>query len=230
MLKHKAEQKVFFLILIFLACLSGVLPTSEDSAFSVKRSLSKKAIKVAANGDEHVSQSQVQQIAIGQKQYLPLLSPTIIPSKDAWGVAKQVDEHSWTMRVGEDQVMATPHEIFDALNVYRQRNGRGSLSWDDGLANYAQKRAGYFASIGTVDGHKGFSDFLNNEDGFHKLGFAALGENASFGYRLQGVHIIEWVYASDKPHNDNQLSSNWSHVGIGVSGTATGLIFGGRKL
>jgi hypothetical protein len=43
------------------------------------------------------------------------------------------------------------------------------------------------------------------------------------------VHLIEWVYAGDKPHNDNQLSSKWSAVGIGISGSATDLVFGGSK-
>jgi uncharacterized protein YkwD len=68
-----------------------------------------------------------------------------------------------------------------------------------------------------------------NNDGFGKLGFSSLGENSSYGYLLEGVHLIEWVYAGDAPHDNNQLNSEWSHVGIGVNGTATDLIFGGRK-
>jgi len=52
-----------------------------------------------------------------------------------------------------------------------------------------------------------------------------LGENISYGYRLEGVHLIEWMYAGDKPHDDNQLDSKWDHVGIGVKETATCIIF-----
>ena len=143
-----------------------------------------------------------------------------------WGVAKQIDAVTWQMKVGEDAKMATPGEILSALNVYRIRYGSQILTWDDKLANYAKSRAVYFNKIKDLDGHKGFQDFLNNQDGFNKLGFNRLGENASFGYRLSGVHLIEWVYAGDDPHNKNQLNNNWNYVGIGVDGTSTALIFG----
>ena len=143
-----------------------------------------------------------------------------------WGVAKQIDEVTWQMKVGQDAQMGTPAEILVALNDYRRRYGSSALNWDEKLANYAKSRAVYFNKIKDLDGHKGFQDFLNNEDGFNKLGFNRLGENASFGYRLSGVHLIEWVYAGDEPHNKNQLNSVWNYVGIGVDGTATALIFG----
>jgi len=115
-----------------------------------------------------------------------------------------------------------------ALNSYRQRNGRGALAWDGKLGDFAQGRASSFNSSGKLDNHAGFTDFINNHDGFHVLGFQSLGENSSYGFTLEAVHLIETVYAGDKPHNDNQLSSNWSSVGIGVSGTATDLVFGGK--
>ena len=75
-----------------------------------------------------------------------------------------------------------------------------------------------------MDQHLGFNDFVQNQDGFNKLGFTALGENISYGYKLNGVHIIEWMYAGDQPHNDNQLDNRWNYVGIGVDGLATCLI------
>ncbi len=142
-----------------------------------------------------------------------------------WGVAQQISGHTYTMKVGEDSQMATPKEIQDALNHYRQVHGAGYLAWDDNLGNYAQQRAGYFNSIGKLDEHAGFEDFLNNQDGYKKLNFYHVGENSSIGYVLSGTHLIEWIYAGDKPHNDNQLNPSWTHVGIGVSGTATDLIF-----
>lgn len=147
-----------------------------------------------------------------------------------WGKAYQIGESTWTMQVGQDNRMATPREIFDALNVYRQRNGKSSLSWDDKLSSYAQSRTDGFSKAGNIDAHAGFNDYLNNQDGFRKLAFYEVGENSSFGYKMLGVHLIEWIYAGDEPHNLNQLSSKWSHVGIGVTGTATDLIFGGQKM
>ncbi len=155
--------------------------------------------------------------------------PTPTPDNEPWGVAKQIDEVTWTMKIGEDEKMATPQEIFEALNEYRKRYNSQVLTWDNRLGEYANSRAVYLNSIKSVDGHKGFSNFMEDEDGFNKLGFTALGENISFGYKLNGVHTIEWMYAGDKPHNDNQLNNKWNYVGIGVNGLATCLIFGTGK-
>lgn len=167
------------------------------------------------------------------------LSPTLIPTAVSsggesgdggeWGVAEQISEHTWTMRVGEDERMASPGEILMALNDYRVRAGSQPLIWDERLAGFAQERADFFESIKNVDEHKGFNDFLEQENGFSQLGFSWVGENSSFGYRLLGVHLIEWVFAGDEPHNRNQLDNKWGWVGIGVRGTAVDIIFGTGK-
>jgi len=153
-----------------------------------------------------------------------------IKDNTPWGVSQQVDEHTWTIRVGEDEKSATADEILKALNEYRQIHGSQILSVDEKLQKYANERAVFLNKLKTVDQHKGFVDFLENQDGFNKLGFTALGENISFGYKLNGVHVIEWMYAGDKPHDDNQLDSKWNYVGIGVDGLATCLIFGTGRM
>ena len=144
-----------------------------------------------------------------------------------WGVAKQLTAHTWTLQVGQDSQMATPQEILVALNNYRQNHGSQTLSWDNNLANFAQERANSFNAAGTLDEHAGFYAYLANPDNEKQIGFLNLGENSSIGFTLEGVHLIEWVYASDEGHNKNQLDTKWTHVGIGVSGTATDLVFGG---
>ncbi|GEM_PF-1015398 len=154
--------------------------------------------------------------------------PTVLPGE--WGVAKQLSEHTWTMKIGMDSKMATPQELFERLNTYRYIHSRGSLRWDDRLAKYAQSRTQTFTSIGKTDGHAGFIDYVHNEENVRKLGFWSVGENSSYGYKLEAIHIIEWVYAGDKPHNDNQLNSRWTHVGIGVDGTQTDFIFGSDEI
>ena len=146
-----------------------------------------------------------------------------------WGVATQIGEHTWTMKVGEDSTMATAAEILKAVNDYRQKSGSQILTLDNKLTAYAQSRADFFYSEDKLDSHVGFVNFLENEDGFNKLGFGQLGENSSLGYKLNGVHLIEWVYAGDDAHNKNQLETSWDHVGIGVRGTATCLIFATGK-
>lgn len=156
--------------------------------------------------------------------------PTIIYTdpEDAlpWGVAQKVDDTTYTIRVGYDDSMASPGEVYDALNAYRRTNGRNDLAWDDRLASYAQSRADYFHSIGSTDKHAGFDSFLENEDGFAKLGFMRLGENSYYGGKLTGTHLIEWVFSQSPGHNANQLDPQWTHVGIGTSEDSANLIFG----
>jgi uncharacterized protein YkwD len=146
-----------------------------------------------------------------------------------WGISQQLSSDTFTIRLAPDAHMGTPAEILKALNDYRVRFGSQQLTWDTNLAAFAQSRADYIASIKKTDGHSGFTDFLNNQDGYNKLGFTWLGENISYGFHLEAVHLIEWMYASDKPHNDNQLNNRWNYVGIGVNGTATSIIFGTGK-
>ncbi|MBU1117631.1 CAP domain-containing protein [Patescibacteria group bacterium] len=159
------------------------------------------------------------------------LQPSPLPTDSTpWGVAQQIGEHTWTMKVNQDPLMATPQEILLALNDYRRRYGSQPLTADSRLTEYAQSRVDYFAKTKSIDSHAGFNNFLEKEDGFNKLGYSYLGENISYGYRLNGVHLIEWVYAGDEPHDKNQLDSKWDHVGIAVNGTATCFIFATGKM
>lgn len=170
----------------------------------------------------------------------PAPSPTIVPSpskvvksakqEEPWGVAEKIDESTWTMKVGEDKAMGKASEIFEALNSYRQRKGSGFLSWNDKLAEFAQKRVETFASMGKLDNHSGFQEYLKNEENLKNLGFWAVGENSSYGFQMEGVHLIEWVFAADPPHENNQLDPSWTHVGIGVSGTGVDIVFGKNKM
>lgn len=159
----------------------------------------------------------------------PKLIPKVTPDTEPWGVSKQIGEYTWTMKIANDPRMATPSEILMALNEYRQKQGSQILVLDNSLADYAQSRADYFFLVNKTDAHKGFIDYVENQDGYNKLGFNWLGENSSFGYQVLGVHLIEWVFAGDKPHNDNQLAQRWDHVGIGVRGTAVDIIFATSK-
>lgn len=124
-----------------------------------------------------------------------------------------------------DPAMATPQEIFTALNDYRNRHGSPSLQWDDRLASFAQSRANDQNNAGGFDKHAGFTSYLENEENFKVLGFSHLGENAA-EHQLSGVHLIEWAYGGDEPHDRQQLDPTWSHVGAGVAGTMSVLIFG----
>ncbi|OGK31447.1 hypothetical protein A3I56_01925 [Candidatus Roizmanbacteria bacterium RIFCSPLOWO2_02_FULL_43_10] len=156
---------------------------------------------------------------------------TIKPQDSSpWGVAEKVDDVTYTIKVGNDAVMTTPQELFNSLNNYRSINGKQSLNWDNTLATYAQQRAEHFKSIGSTDKHSGFNAYLDSGDGFQQLGYRRLGENSYYGGPLNGVHLIEWVFAQSPGHNANQLDSQWTHVGIGVTDTSANLIFGGEGM
>ena len=158
-----------------------------------------------------------------------IVTPTGVGYTGVWGKAQQVGEDTWTMKVGMDARMATSKEVLEALNNYRVRRGSQKLTWDQKLADYAQSRADYLNSIQSTDNHEGFKNFVEKEDGYNKLGYDWLGENISYGFQLEAVHVIEWMYAGDKPHDDNQVDNKWDHVGIGVKGTATSLVFATAK-
>lgn len=166
----------------------------------------------------------------------PTTIPTIIPKpidpyandpilKDAqWGESVMVQEHSYKMKIGEDPVMANPREIYDALNTYRSTKGVSKVEWNDKMAALAAERVLEVPSETTP--HEGFNKRLDEEGFWREYNLLSAGENASYGYRMNGVHLIEWLYASDTGHDGNQLNPQWDSVGIAVSGESNVLIFG----
>lgn len=147
-----------------------------------------------------------------------------------WGKAEKVEgtRYGWSMKIENDLNMSTSQEIFDALNKYRMKKNRVKLIWNKNLAAFAQQRAQDLTAIGDVDEHRGFRDYTRNPANREQLGFMRLGENTSCGYRMTGTHMIEWIFAGDTPHDENQLSRRWTNVGVGVSGTCVSLVFGNK--
>lgn len=118
--------------------------------------------------------------------------------------------------------------VLQALNDYRSKNGVGGLQIDSKLQEYAQSRADHLKSLGKLDKHAGHKEFMSN-DGFSKLGFNAVAENQGYNYRGDAKGLIESFYGKSSGHDKNQLSSEYTHVGIGINGPFTNLVFGGRK-
>lgn len=161
-----------------------------------------------------------------------LVSPTAVPTPSpkndgTWGKAKQLSEHTWTIAVGQDSQMASPGEILNALNAYRNTKGRGNLDWDQQLADYSQQRSDLFNNNQKLDDHAGFMSYFT-QDKMKEMGLRGVGENSAVGYTLTGTHFIEWVFAGDAPHDNNQLNGNWNVAGIAISGNAVNIIFGVR--
>lgn len=163
----------------------------------------------------------------------PMLRPTptpSTPSNQSQYTAQKINDVTWRVsNVSNDNTMASPQEIYNALNSYRTNHGLSSLSWDVGLASYAQSRADLFTGRGSLDSHAGFNEFMKN-DGFSKVGFNGLGENSAYlSGPMNGDHIIRNIFGADSSHDGNQLDPSWTNVGVGVNGVAVNVNFGKNK-
>lgn len=143
-----------------------------------------------------------------------------------YGVVKQVSKYEYNANFGNDSRMATPNEILIAVNNYRNQNGQDSVSWDDGLAVWAQSRAALFAT-NDLDQHAGFNAEIESKA--QSMGLKGAGEDSFLGGSLEAVHLIEWTFAQDEPHKVILLG-NFNVLGIGVAsgnkGYGVDLIFG----
>lgn len=147
------------------------------------------------------------------------------PEKEEWGVVKKIDDYTYTIAVGQDERMSTKQELLDALNNYRLTHGKQPVSLNETISNYAQERALYFQKIEGTDKHEGLHYFLDNENGFEKLGCSKVGENSYYGVKLTGTHLIEWIFGQSPTHNSNQLDESWTSVGIGITDVSADIIF-----
>lgn len=221
-----SRNRIYLILLILFLCLVFFLNRQLDLLILGKDQANRNAVPTIT---ETPTPTNIPTITPIPSTPIPTQKPKAVQptsSSTNWGTSEQVGEDKWRLKVGHDDRMATPNEIFEALNNYRQVHGVGRLSWSENLAAFAQIRA----NSGVTD-HQGFNDFLKNQDGYRRLGFLTVGENLAYcaGPTL-GVHVIEWLFAGDKPHNDNQLRTEWGYVGVGVNGYYVDIIFGGNKL
>lgn len=154
--------------------------------------------------------------------------PPVVPTI-RWGIADKVAEHLYQIHVGQDQTMSTNDELFQALNIYRELHGVPALQTNDDLCRFADIRIKQLTDLGTLDGHKGFKEYLDSEDNWKNLsGLISVGENNSIGYRLTGTHLIEWIFDADEEHRSNQLDARWNQGCVRIQGTIVEVLFGRR--
>jgi uncharacterized protein YkwD len=139
-----------------------------------------------------------------------LEKPSPLPSKLPKTKASAAIKSADTTKINSQAVL-------QALNEYRSKNGAGDLQTDRTLQEYAQRRAEYLKSLGRLDKHAGHKEFMA-DGGFNKLGFNAVAENQSYNYRGSAQGLIENLYGKSS-----------EHIGIGISGAFTNLVFGGKK-
>ncbi len=143
-----------------------------------------------------------------------------------WGKAEKIADHTYRTNVGQDPVLGSTEEIFQALNAYRKNHGRQELKKDDKLCGLATTRA--VQQKDNLDGHQGFKDYFADQSHWQELGVTGIGENSSWNYTLSGVHLIEWVFDADDEHRNNQLNPDWNLGCVGIAGTTVDVIFGKR--
>lgn len=144
--------------------------------------------------------------------------------------AQKINDVTWKVsNLSNDDRMASPQELLNALNSYRGGHGIGNLSWDQKLGDYAQGRADLFSKNGSLDSHAGFTNFMNN-GGFDISGFNSLGENSAYlSGPMNAERIVKSIFGADASHDGNQLDGSWTYVGIGVNGRAVNINFGKNK-
>jgi len=126
------------------------------------------------------------------------------------------------------QVSINKEDILATLNEYRQKSGKNKLISDEKLQNYAQNRAKELTDKGKLDNHTPFYQYMNSKKAFIDLGFNNLAENQSLNHKGNASSLISQFYAKSSGHNKNQLSNEYTHVGIGISGDFTNIVFGGN--
>lgn len=229
-LRYKLITAFFIVILSLLSGGISVSQADQKEPVFVKQTnrevLSIESVRLEAAIDDSVGQVRVSEIIQKKSVITKAPEPTKIKENQT---KEEVDDHK---EVASDSKASESSEnmFLKALNDYRVKNDKPALGWDSKLAEYALSRAQLYARQGGLDHHAGFQDFINNQDGFKKLGFSSLGENSGYGHTQDPVFIVEEAYGKSASHNENQLAQRWSHVGIGISGTATNFIFGGSKL
>ena len=210
-------KRLYFVTLILFAIATGRSQWQiHASEITTQASVLPASVHLATAKAQATTTSPLQQfavLAIGKEKF-------VAPTEAQPAVITRHDSAS----IGGAQ------SLLQALNAYRQKNGKPPLQWDGKLAAFSQQRADFFNQQNDLDGHAGFTDMMNNHDGFHSLGFWTLGENSAIGQHVSAQELIENVYGKSPGHNANELNPDYSYVGIGVNGTATNFIFGGRKM
>lgn len=206
---------------IFLAVIEVLTGFLSNSLISYKNQPETKS--------EVLAQSTTQPIAkLPQFVYANLEKPSPKPSVSKQPKVTLRPKISPEAKVPSAEINYNLQSILQALNDYRGKNGAGALSIDSKLQDYAQSRANYLKNLGKLDKHAGHKEFMGN-NGFEKLGFNAVAENQSWNFKGDAKELVESFYGKSSGHNKNQLSPEYTHVGIGISGAFTNLVFGGQK-
>ncbi len=123
----------------------------------------------------------------------------------------------------------TEAELWNALSIYRQSQGRTTLSQDDKLCEYARKRVNDQLELLAshldpasypnpdkypLDAHDGFSKDAESGLLFDMTQRQQVAENLAYWPTAQDpIHVIEWGWdTSTEGHRETQLSNDFTHA------------------
>jgi uncharacterized protein YkwD len=116
--------------------------------------------------------------------------------------------------------MATPGEIFGAVNSYRNAHGLGSLSSSGTLCAIASTRANQQAQAGHLD-HGGFEGQAKSQTEFHHvaeiLQYTSVPATASY--------LVNTGWAGSPQHNGQMLGAQWTHGCAATAGFYAVFVF-----
>lgn len=135
---------------------------------------------------------------------------TVLPTS-----IENIGDNIYRAQFKESSNLASPQEILNEVNNYRNRQGKADLIWHDGLASWAYNRAVYFTEISNVDSHIGYKDQANTKG--NEMGFGVTGEVSAFGLKIDAYTLINDAFSQDDPHRSIILDSEFTYIGIGVA-------------
>ncbi len=138
---------------------------------------------------------------------------------------EKVDEHTTVTWLPPDDRMATPEELFLAVNSYRRTHEVAEVAKSDTLCTIAQKRADEQRALGKIDGHAGFAKYAQEQREFSYVTEVLFGSDQP----QSGVHIVEYGWdQSLTGHREAIQDRSMTHGCGGVAGSFAAFIFGTR--
>ncbi|QTM99309.1 hypothetical protein ERJ70_08325 [Sediminibacillus dalangtanensis] len=114
----------------------------------------------------------------------------------------------------EDVQKGMEKQIFDITNVIRKRHDKGSLSWDDPIAEVA------FSHSKDMSDNNYFSHYSQNGEGLkerlseHDIYYLSAGENIAAQYTDGPAAVEGWL--NSEGHREALLKDGYTHLGVGV--------------
>ncbi len=116
-------------------------------------------------------------------------------------------------------------DLYNLVNLERQRNGLGALSVNPRLAQAAQIQSRNMATVDRMDHTLQGTALPTLQSRADAVGyrFSVLGENIAYNFRDSGS--VHWAWMNSPGHRANILGASYTEMGIAVARNARGEIY-----